>query len=83
MDLIQKQNKNNNMVRYKSRLLAQRFTQRPGIDFNKTYSSVMSRITSWYLTSFGSSKSSIYDVDGRRNRISLWIIRFEYFHEGF
>jgi hypothetical protein len=38
-------------VRYKARLVAQGFTQRPGVDFNKTYSPVMSAITFRYLIS--------------------------------
>jgi hypothetical protein len=32
-------------VRYKARLVAQGFTQIPGVDFNETYSPVMSEIT--------------------------------------
>jgi hypothetical protein len=48
---IQKRNKNNEVVRYKVRLVAQRFTQRPGIDFNETYSPVMNGITFRYLIS--------------------------------
>ena len=32
-------------------LVAQGFTQRPGIDFNETYSLIMSGITFWYLIS--------------------------------
>ena len=39
------------MVRYKARLVAQGFTQRPGIDFNESYSPVMSGITFRYLIS--------------------------------
>jgi len=41
--------KKNEMVRYKARLVAQGFTQRPVIDFNETYSPVMSGITFRYL----------------------------------
>jgi hypothetical protein len=41
---IRKRNENNDVVRYKPRLVAQGFTQRPGIDFNETYSPVMSEI---------------------------------------
>ena len=41
---VRKRNENNEVVRYKARLVAQGFTQRPGIDFNETYSPVMSRI---------------------------------------
>jgi hypothetical protein len=37
------------VVRYKASLVAQGFTQRPDIDFNKTYSPVMSGITYQYL----------------------------------
>jgi hypothetical protein len=42
---ICKWNENNEVVRYKARLVAQAFTQRPDIDFNETYSPVMNGIT--------------------------------------
>jgi hypothetical protein len=42
---IRKRNENNEVVRYKARLVAQGLTQRPGIDFNETYSPVMIGIT--------------------------------------
>ena len=42
---VPKRNKNNVVVRYKTRLVAQGFTQRPGIDYDETYSPVMSGIT--------------------------------------
>jgi hypothetical protein len=45
MVFIRKRNENNEVVRYKARLVAQGFTQRPDIDFNETYSPVMSGIT--------------------------------------
>jgi hypothetical protein len=48
---VRKRNENNEVVRYKARLVAQGFTQRPGIDFNETYSPVMSGITFRYLIS--------------------------------
>jgi hypothetical protein len=48
---VQKRNKNNEVVRYKTRLIAQGFTQRPGVDFNKTYSPVINGITFQYLIS--------------------------------
>jgi len=44
------------VVRYKARLVAQGFTQRPGIDFNETYSPVMSGITFRYLISLAVQK---------------------------
>jgi hypothetical protein len=42
---FEKRNKNNEVVRYKARLVAQGFTQRHGIDFNETYSPVINGIT--------------------------------------
>jgi hypothetical protein len=44
-------NENNEVVRYKARLVAQGFTQKPSIDYNETYSPVMSGITFRYLIS--------------------------------
>jgi hypothetical protein len=46
---IQKRNENNEVVRYKARLVAQGFMQRPDINFNETYSPVMNGITFLYL----------------------------------
>ena len=51
-----KRNENNEVVRYKARLVAQGFTQRPGIDFNETYSPVMNGITFRYLISLAVQK---------------------------
>ena len=48
---IHKRSENNEMARYKARLVAQSFTQRPGVDFNEIYSPVMSGITFRYLIS--------------------------------
>ena len=48
---VQKRDKNNMVVRYKARLVAQGFTQRPSIDFDETYSPVMNGITFQYLIS--------------------------------
>ena len=42
---VRKRNENNVVVRYKARLVAQGFTQRPGIDYDETYSPTMSGIT--------------------------------------
>ena len=42
---IRKRNENNEVVRYKARLVAQGFTKRPGVDFNESYSPVISGIT--------------------------------------
>ena len=48
---VRERNENNEVVRYKARLVTQGFTQRPGIDYNETYSLVMSGITFLYLIS--------------------------------
>jgi hypothetical protein len=53
---VRKRNENNEVVRYKARLVAQGFTQRPGVDFNETYSPVMNGITFWYLISLAIQK---------------------------
>ena len=48
---IRKRNDKNEVVRYKARLVAQGFLQRPGFDFKETYSHVMDVITFRYLIS--------------------------------
>ena len=46
---MRKRNEKNKIVRYKARLVAQEFSQRPGIDYDKTYSPVVDAITFRYL----------------------------------
>jgi hypothetical protein len=41
---VRKRNEINEVVRYKARLVAQGFTQKRSVDFNQTYSPVMSAI---------------------------------------
>ena len=53
---VRKQNEKNEIVRYKARLVAQGFSQRPGIDYEETYSPVMDAITFRYLISFAVSE---------------------------
>ena len=48
---MRKQNENGEVVRYKARLVAQGFSQRPGIDFEETYSPIMDACTFKYLIS--------------------------------
>ena len=52
---IRKRNENNEVVRYKARLVAQEFSQRPGIDFDQTYSPVMDGITFRYIISLATN----------------------------
>jgi hypothetical protein len=53
---IWKRNENNEVVRYKARLVAQGFMHRPDIDFSETYSPVMNGITFRYLISVATQK---------------------------
>jgi hypothetical protein len=53
---IWKRNENNEVVRYKARLVAQGFTQRPRVDFNETYSPVINGIPFWCLISLAIQK---------------------------
>ena len=46
---VRKKNENNEIVRYKARLVAQGFSQRLDIDYEETYSPVMDAITFRYL----------------------------------
>ncbi|GKE07118.1 retrovirus-related pol polyprotein from transposon TNT 1-94 [Tanacetum coccineum] len=48
---IRKRNKNDQVIRYKARLVAQGFSQRPGIDYEEMYSLIMDAITFRYLIS--------------------------------
>ena len=48
---VRKRNEKNKGVCYKARLVAQGFSQRPGIDYEETYSPVVDAITLRYLVS--------------------------------
>jgi hypothetical protein len=48
---VRKRNESGEIARYKARLVAQGFSQRPEIDFNETYSPVVYATTSRYLIS--------------------------------
>ncbi|GJY78501.1 disease resistance CC-NBS-LRR class family protein [Tanacetum coccineum] len=54
---VQKRNEKNEVTRYKARLVAQGFSQRPGIDYEETYSPVMDAITFRYLISLAVSRN--------------------------
>ena len=51
MSVVRKRNDKNEIARYKARLVAQGFSQRPGIDCDEMYSPVMGIITFRYLIS--------------------------------
>jgi hypothetical protein len=53
---FKKRNENNEVVKYKARLVAHGFTQRPGVYFNETYSPVMNEITFRYIISLAIQK---------------------------
>ena len=53
---VRKRIKNNEIIRYKAQLVAQSFLQRPGIDYEETYSPVMDVITFRFLISLIVSK---------------------------
>jgi hypothetical protein len=48
---VPKQNEKNEIVRYKAQLMAQRFSRRPAIDYDETYSPIVDVITFRYLIS--------------------------------
>jgi hypothetical protein len=49
---VRKHNEKNEIIRYKARLVAQGFSQRPSIDYEETYSPVMDAITFRFFISF-------------------------------
>ena len=53
---VRKRNENNDIIRYKARLVAQGFSQRPGIGYEETYSPVMDAITFRFLISLAVSE---------------------------
>jgi hypothetical protein len=60
-----KRNEHGQVVRYKARLVAQGFMQRPSIDYDETYSLVMTGITFRYLISMAANlnlKMQLMDV---------------------
>ena len=52
---VRKRDKNNEITRYKVRLVAQGFSQRPEVDYEETYSSVVDTITLRFLISLAVS----------------------------
>ena len=56
MGLCEKMNENDEIIRYKARLVAQGISQRPNIDYEETYSLVIDAIILRYLISLTISK---------------------------
>ena len=54
---VRKRNEKNEITRYKARLVAQGFSQRPGIDYEETYSPVMDAITFRFLMSLAANEN--------------------------
>ena len=53
---VRKHNENNEIIRYRAQLVAQGFSQRPGIDYEETYFPVMDAITFRFLISLAVSE---------------------------
>ncbi|XP_073120754.1 uncharacterized protein [Henckelia pumila] len=53
---VRKRNEKNEVTRYKARLVAQGFSQRPSIDYEETYSPVIDAITFRYLLSMAAQE---------------------------
>ena len=54
---VRKRNEKNEITRYKARLVAQGFSQRPGIDYEETYSPVIDAITFRFLMSLAANEN--------------------------
>jgi len=54
---VRKRNEKDEITRYKARLVSQGFSQRPGVDYEETYSPVMDAITFRYLMSHSASNN--------------------------
>ncbi|KAL5703065.1 hypothetical protein ACHQM5_028201 [Ranunculus cassubicifolius] len=74
---VRKRNEKNEIVRYKARLVAQGFSQRPGIDYKETYSPVMDVITFRYLVSLVvSEKLDMQLMDVVTAYLGTWIQKY-------
>ena len=61
---MRKRNEKYEITRYKARLVAQSFSQKPGVDYEETYSPVMDAITFRYLMSLSASNNlDMYLID--------------------
>ena len=72
---VHKRNKKNEIIKYKAQLVAQDFSQKPGIDYEETYAPVMDAITFRFLISLVITEKFGYALNGCGYSISIWIIR--------
>ena len=71
---IRKRNENNEIVRYKTRLVAQGFSQRPKIDYDETYSPVVDSTTFRYLISLVIQKGiDMHLMDVVTTCLFIWV----------
>ncbi|RVW17511.1 Retrovirus-related Pol polyprotein from transposon TNT 1-94 [Vitis vinifera] len=75
---VRKRNENNEIIRYKARLVAQGFSQRPGIDYEETYSPVMDAITFRFLISLAVSEGLDMRLMDPRSMYSIKLQRSLY-----
>ena len=61
------------IVRYKERLVAQGFSQRPGIDYEETYSPMVDTTTFRYLIKFINIREIADEIDGCCYGIFIWL----------
>ena len=72
---------NKEIVRYKACLVAQGFSQSPGIDYEETYSPRNEHYNVPLPNPFGSFQKTEYAAYGHGNRVSLWGSRYGNIHE--
>ncbi|RVX03802.1 Copia protein [Vitis vinifera] len=75
---VRKRNENNEIIRYKARLVAQGFSQRPGVDYEETYSPVMDAITFRFLISLAVSEGLDMRLMDPRSMYSIKLQRSLY-----
>ena len=73
---MKKRNENDEIIRYKARLVTQGFSQIPSIDYDEIYSPVMDAITLRYLISSTVSEGLDNVSYGCCYNLSIWVYRY-------